>query len=109
MSDSVILNIKSWVSSPTQGRKHLLELGPTFDISTSYLFENRSLNKDSTLTINCGKKFSLVYISKPAQYTINNGLPMTGQFVALTNNATGVSITITSLEDSTVVSYLLVS
>lgn len=109
MSDSVILNIKSWRSSEDTGRKHLAEISPQFVSSSSYKYEERMINATDTLTITGGKYFTFIWTDKLVSYSINSGRTMNGQLVMLSDNTLGSSILITGTLASTKVNYILVS
>lgn len=109
MSDSVILNIKSWRSSEDYGRKHLAEINPQFVSTSSYSYEEKIINATDTLTVSCGKYFTFIWTDKIVNYSINSGRVMHGQIIMLSDNTTGSSILITGTLASTKVSYISVN
>lgn len=109
MSDSVILDIRSWVSSVSAGRKHLLDIAPQFTAETSYKYENKVIGVGGTITVTCGKTFTYIYADKAITYSINSGTALTGQLVMLTTSTLGSSILVTGLTASTTVMVITVS
>ena len=87
MADSVILNIKSWRSSETTGRKHLVDISPQFTSDSSYVYEEMIIGADDELPITCGKYFTYVWTDKIVNYTIDGSdIIKHGQLIMLTDN-----------------------
>jgi len=108
MADSVILDIKSWLST-TAGRKHLLDIVPQFTTETSYSYESIIIGVDDSLSVTCGLTLTYIYADKPVTYQIEDGTAMEGQLIMLTNNVTGPTISITGVTASTTVMIILVN
>lgn len=114
MADSVILDIKSWLST-TGGRKHLLDIVPQFTTDTSYSYESTIIGVDDTLSVTCGKIFTYVYADKPITYQIEDGTEMQGQLIMLTNilaedaEDPSITISITGITATTTVMIILVN
>ena len=109
MADSVILTIKSWLVSSEVGRRYLLEIGPQFQLDTSYNFQEIFLGTGQIVTLNCGSSFTFIWADQVIQYSIDNGTVMSGQLVMLTNNATGPVIKLIGILEATKVTAVLVS
>ena len=87
MADSVILDIKSWRSSDTTGRKHLVDISPQFTSESFYLFEEKIIGVDEELSISCGKYFTYIWADKIINYTIDGSdIVKHGQLIMLTDN-----------------------
>ena len=109
MADSVILSIKSWRSSETTGRKHLVDISPQFTSEESYSYEEKIIDKDDVLEITCGKYFTYMWTDKLVNYSINDGSTMHGQLIMLTDNVLGSTIGITGVTAVTKVTVILVN
>ena len=114
MADSVILDIKSWLST-TAGRKHLLDIVPQFTTETSYSYESTIIGVDDSLSVTCGLTLTYIYADKPITYQIEDGTVMNGQLVMLTNiiaeeaEDPSITISIVGLTASTTVMIILVN
>jgi hypothetical protein len=109
MAESVILAIKSWKVSSDVGRRYLLEIGPQFQASTNYTFQEIFLDIGETLDLVCGNVFTFIWADSDIQYSIDDGSTMTGQLVMLTNKDSGPTIKLTGLLNGTKVTITLVS